>query len=124
MVQAIEPGSYARPWDNEDPKVSEGDPPDVVIRLGDKRWPFWYDEMTPRHQRTIRAETGMSAAKWVGLYAAGSELDAWCVLAWLARVQCGEDVTLDEIESSVVEGDDYGAEPGKVGATEDDYPES
>lgn len=120
MVKAIEPGSYARPWDPEDPKVSEGDPPDVIVRLRDQRWPFWYDEMTARQQRAVRAETGTSAADWIVDFLKGGarDLDAWCVLCWLARMQAGENVTLADVEDGMKVGDDYGIE----GAADEEAP--
>lgn len=111
MVQAIEPGSYARPWSEEAAKEDPSLRPTTWVFVGDKRLPYWMDETTARQARMVRDVTGHSRAYWLRdiSITAGQEVDSFAVLWWLTRMQCGEpNLTFDEVEGALKVGDDFG----------------
>lgn len=111
MVQAIEPGSYARPWSEEAEKEDPSLKPTIWVYLGDKRLPFWIDETTVQQAHLVRQVTGKPRMYWLDDVSdtRGHEIDSWAVLWWLTRMQNGEPtLTLFEVEDGLKVGADFG----------------
>ncbi len=131
MVQAIEPGSYARPWSEEAAKEDPTLRPNVWVTRGEQRWPYWRDETTVSQGKKVRAATGKGVQFWLNEFSEswGAEIDSWAVVCWLARMQNGEpSLTLADVEDGLKYGDDIGMVPGHVEVDdpedEDESPEA
>lgn len=130
MVQAIEPGSYARPWSEE---AEEADPslkPTVWLYWNDLRQPYWADETTASQSRRVRDVTGHTRSYWLLDVSEtnAQEVDSFAVLWWIALMQNGRpDASLEDVEAALKVGDKYGMDTGDddAGEAEDvDSPEA
>lgn len=131
MGLAPEPGTVddgvTGPAATPSPAAEVDDHPDWWVFIGEQQWPFRLEEVTAPQARLVRQVTGQSRGFWIRdvIETGGTELDSWAVVCWMARMQNGEpNLTLDQVETGVKYGDDFGARAGVTKAEDADSPEA
>lgn len=107
MATAPEPGVSRRAEEAEQATKQ------ITIKIRDKTWRVVQSTLTFNTRKKVRESTGHSVAWW------GRELDldAICVLVWVARMQSGEpDLTLEQADAEF----DWDVTPADLAVFEED----
>lgn len=70
----------------------------LTFEIRGKQFTVRIDEVSASMSRRYRAETGMSVTRTVQLVTSEPDPDVWQCMVFLARLQAGEDITIDDVD--------------------------